>query len=309
MIVDFKKHPLQGETDSSNVPSDSQTGAVPMASEKVNFEQAKPSRKPSAADDAAREQSTIVFPNNDLDVAVQVARHVYERSGLGACPLDELAAQAGTTMSGNFRNKNSAARIFGFIEKGGQSTIKLTDLGARLVSAESEADAKATAFLNVPLYSQIYEKYRGKLLPPTKALEREMVSLGVIPTQAKAARQIMQRSARQAGYFNSGEDRLVRPRTTAAGGTAAETLDQTVADAPAPREEEAPRRNGYGGGGGGQYHPFIQGLLQTLPEPGTLWTVEGRAAWLQAAAQNFTLIYKGEGKIDVQVHAKADKAA
>jgi hypothetical protein len=55
------------------------------------------------------------------------------------------------------------------------------------------------------------------------------------------------------------------------------------------------------GGGGGQYHPFIEGLLQTLPEPGTLWTVEGRAAWLLAAAQNFTLIYKGEGKIDVHV--------
>ncbi len=280
-----------------------------MTGEKVNFDQAKAGAEPSDAD-AAREQSTIVFPNNDLDVAVTVAKHVYARSGLGACPLDELAAQAGTTMSGNFRNKNSAARIFGFVEKAGQSTVKLTDLGARVVSAEAEADAKATAFLNVPLYSQIYEKYRGKLLPPTKALEREMITLGVITTQAKAARQIMQRSARQAGYFASGEDRLVRPRTTAAGGTAAETLDQTVADAPAPREDEAPRRNGHGGGsGGGQYHPFIQGLLQTLPEPGTLWTVEGRAAWLQAAAQNFTLIYKGEGKIDVQVHAKADKAA
>ncbi len=281
-----------------------------MTGEKVDFEQAKAAPKQSAASGAPREQSTIVFPNYDLDAAVSVAKHAYARSGLGGCPLDELAAQAGTTMSGNFRNKNSAARTFGFIEKDGQSKVKLTDLGARVVSSESEADAKATAFLNVPLYSQIYEKYRGKLLPPTKALEREMVTLGVIPTQAKAARQIMQRSARQAGYFASGEDRLVRPRTTAGGSSATETLDQTIADAPPLREEEAPRRNGYGGGGGtGQYHPFIQGLLQTLPEPGTLWTVEGRAAWLQAAAQNFTLIYKGEGKNDVQVAtAKADKA-
>jgi len=54
-----------------------------------------------------------------------------------------------------------------------------------------------------------------------------------------------------------------------------------------------------GGGGKRTLHPFIQGLLDTLPEQGTLWTVEGRAAWLQAAAQNFTLIYKGEGKIDI----------
>ncbi len=275
-----------------------------MAGEKVDFDKAK--AKPTA--DAPRAQSTIEFPNNDLDSAVTIARHVYDRSGLGKCPLDELAAQAGVTMSGNFRNRNAAAKLFGFIEKDGQSAVKLTDLGARVVSAESEADARATAFLNVPLYSGIFEKYRGKLLPPSKALEREMVTLGVIPTMATPARQIMQRSARQAGFYpSSAEDRLVRPRATA-NGAAAETLDQAAADAPPPpREEKTPRRRS--GGGGGQYHPFIEGLLETLPEPGTLWTVEGRAAWLQAAAQNFTLIYKGEGKIDVQVSGKTEKAA
>ena len=167
-----------------------------MAGEKVDFDKAK--AKPTA--DAPRAQSTIEFPNNDLDSAVTIARHVYDRSGLGKCPLDELAAQAGVTMSGNFRNRNAAAKLFGFIEKDGQSAVKLTDLGARVVSAKSEADARATAFLNVPLYSGIFEKYRGKLLPPSKALEREMVTLGVIPTMATPARQIMQRSARQAGF-------------------------------------------------------------------------------------------------------------
>jgi hypothetical protein len=272
-----------------------------MTGEKVSFDQAK-GAKAKAADAAPRAQSTIEFPNYDLDSAVAITRHVYDRSGLGKCPLDELAAQAGVTMSGNFRNRNAAAKLFGFIEKDGQSAVKLTDLGARVVSAESEADARATAFLNVPLYSQIYDKYRGKLLPPSKALEREMVTLGVIPTMATTARQIMQRSARQAAFYPSGaEDRLVRPRP-AASSASAETLDQAVADAPpSSGEQEYPRRNGHGGGGGGQYHPFIQGLLQTLPEPGTLWTIEGRAAWLQAAAQNFTLIYKGDGKIDVKV--------
>lgn len=278
-----------------------------MAGEKVNFDQAK-----NAAEGPQQQSSSIQFPNVDLDVAINITRGVYARAGLGKCPLDELAAELGVTISGTFRVRNSAARLFGFIEKDGQSAVKLTDLGARLVSSESEADARATAFLNIPLYAQIYEKYRGKLLPPTKALEREMITLGVITTQAAAARQIMQRSARQAGYFNSGEDRLVRPR---AAGAAGETIDQTVADAsPAAREDEPRGNNHFGGGaggGGGQYHPFVQGLLQTLPEPGTLWTVEGRAAWLQAAAQNFTLIYKGEGKIDVHVSGaqKHDKAA
>lgn len=75
--------------------------------------------------------------------------------------------------------------------------------------------------------------------------------------------------------------------------------------------DEATRIGGSGGGGGGgQYHPFIQGLLQSLPEPGTVWTIEGRAAWVKAAIQNFTLMYQGDGTIDVQVAAaKLDKAA
>ena len=274
-----------------------------MAGEKVSFDQAK-----ANATGAPQQSSTIAFPNVDLEVAATVTRHVYERAGLGKCPLDELAAQAGVTISGTFRVRNSAAKLFGFIEKDGQSAVKLTDLGARLMTTESEAEARAAAFLNVPLFAQIYEKYKGKLLPPTKALEREMITLGVITTQASAARQIMMRSARTAGYLNSGEDRLVRPRAT--GGNSPETIEQAVADAPAPNaaEPEQQRRGGNGGaGGGGRYHPFIEGLLQTLPEPGTLWTIEGRAAWLQAAAQNFTLIYQGEGKIDVKAEAGPTK--
>jgi hypothetical protein len=281
-----------------------------MTGEKVNFDKAKA----ETAGASGPASSTISFPNVDLDAAIAIARYTYSRAGLSKCRLDELAAEAGVTVSGSFRVRIAAAKTFGFVEKDGQSALKLTDLGARVVSEDGETNARADAFMNVPLFSQIYEKYRGKLLPPTKALEREMVTLGVIPTMSTQARQIMQRSARQAGYFGSGEDRLVRPRATGAG---AETLDQAVADAPpSPHEEEAPRRSGGGGAGGGQhnggqYHPFIQGLLQTLPEPGTLWTVEGRAAWLQAAAQNFTLIYQGEGKIDVQISLppKADKAA
>ena len=50
-------------------------------------------------------------------------------------------------------------------------------------------------------------------------------------------------------------------------------------------------------------HPFIQGLLQTLPAAGTVWAIEGRAAWLKAAAQNFTLMYQGEGDIEITASA------
>lgn len=279
-----------------------------MKGEKIKFESAAAAK----ADNGARtnDRSGIAFPYMDLDDAVDVAKRLYARSGISACPVDELAAEMKqTTSSGNFRLKTATARTFGLITKDGQSSLKLTDLGCHLVSPESESDAKATAFLEVPLYSQIYEKYKGKLLPPTKALEREMQVMGVASKQTDKARHAFQRSAKQAGYFNSGEDRLVRPKSSGAT-IATETIEQAVADAPNDFATESKRRGGpSGGGGGGQYHPFIQGLLQTLPEPGTLWTVDGRAAWLMAAAQNFTLIYKGEGKIDVKVDAATKGAS
>jgi hypothetical protein len=268
-----------------------------MRGEKVNFGAAKAKAESGAT--RTNERSGISFPYMDLDDAADVAKKLYARSGISSCPLDELAAEMKqTTSSGNFRLKTTTAGIFGLVEKDGRSSIKLTELGCRLVSPDGETDAKASAFLHVPLYNQVYEKYKGKLLPPTKALEREMQTLGVASKQTDKARLAFQRSAKQAGYFDSGEDRLVRPRVTASG-AAAETLDQAAADAPPGEREPTPqRRNGSGGGGG--YHSFVEGLLETMPEPGTVWTIEGRAAWLEAAANIFTLIYKGEGRIAIQ---------
>lgn len=278
-----------------------------MKGEKVNFSAAAAAKSSGGR---TNERSAIAFPYMDLDDGIDVAKKLYARRGISSCPLDELAAEMKqTTSSGNFRLKTGTARTFGLVEKDGQSSMKLTDLGCRLVSPDGETAAKADAFLAVPLYNQIYEKYLGKLLPPTKALEREMQTLGVAAKQTDKARMAFYRSARQAGYFNSGDDRLVRPRITASG-PAAETLDQAAADAPLNEREPSPkRRNGSGSGGG--HHPFVEGLLDTLPEPGTVWTIEGRAAWLEAAANIFTLMYKGEGRIAVQAvpPQRKDKAS
>lgn len=42
---------------------------------------------------------------------------------------------------------------------------------------------------------------------------------------------------------------------------------------------------------GNELHPFITGLLKTLPEPETEWTIAGRVKWLQTASGIFGLIY------------------
>jgi hypothetical protein len=246
------------------------------------------------------ERSEIAFPYLDLDAGVEVAQKIYARAGISSCPLDELAAEMGqTTSSGNFRLKTATARVFGLVLKDGQSGIKLSDLGSDAISQDvgTSSDARSTAFLQVPLYLQIYEKYRGKLLPPTKALEREMQTLGVSSKQLDSARRAFQRSAKQAGFFNSGEDRLVKPKSNGLSNVVPETIDQ-------PKSEKAssdlPHKSAATATNVG-LHPFVQGLLQTMPEAGTVWEAEGRAAWLQTAANIFTLIYKGEEKILAEV--------
>jgi hypothetical protein len=282
-----------------------------MTGKKVDFSAAAEAKARSREDaDRTNERSAIAFPYLDLNAAVEVAKALYGRRGISSCALDELAAALNqTTSSGNFRLKTSTARTFGLIDKDGQSAFKLSELGCRLISPDGETDAKADAFLQVPLYNQIYEKYRGKLLPPTKALEREMQTLGVSSKQTDKARHAFQRSARQAGFFNDGDDRLVRPRTASAVDGAPETISQAVADSRADERNNTRERRGGSNGGGGNYHPFIEGLLKTLPEPDTVWSVEGRAAWLRAAAHNFTLMYQGEGQvlIDVQEKDKSGK--
>ena len=274
-----------------------------MTGEKVDFDEADADRsQASKGADGQVERSTIGFPYLDLDVAVEVARAVYNRSGLGSCEVDELAAEMSQTVSGAFRLKTATAKIFDLVDKDGRSAFRLTQLGRRLVSEGSETDARAEAFLAVPLYKEIYDQYRGHNLPPAKALEREMRNLGVSSKQTDKARQAFERSARQAGYFDAGENRLVRPRSNTTSPKAEDTPSQEANKQTGSKTDQVTERAGNGGDAG--LHPFIQGLLQTLPEPDTVWSVEGRAAWLETAANCFTLMYKGEGKITVLAEGK-----
>lgn len=249
-----------------------------MTGNTVNIQDAKP--QPEA--DGKRERSTIAFPYGDVGDAISVAQAIHENAGM-SCSIDQLAAYLKQTpTSGAFRLNLSTARIFGLIENE-KGQVSLTPLGQRIVDPNQQARAKAEALMHVPLYSAIYEKYKGHLLPPAKALEREMAALGVAAKQADKARQAFERSAQEAGYFAHGKERLVPPAFP--GGP--ETLK---VDPPPPPNNE---RRGGGGNGGDELHPFIQGLLKTLPKPEQAWPVEHRVRWLQTAAGIFDLIYKG----------------
>lgn len=273
-----------------------------MTGETIQFE----STSPETAPDAKREQSTILFPYLDQNAGIEVARAMYEARGHGAVEAHELAAQMKQTVSGAFRLKTGTARIFGLTEKDGRDGTRLSDLGKAIIAPETEAAARAEAFMRVPLYAAIYEKYKGQRLPPMKALEREMQSLGVSSKQADKARQAFERSAKQAGYRELGEDRLVRPRATL-DGNAGLTREEEAGESHGDDKGKGAGSGGGGGGGGrgsDDLHPFIRGLLDTLPAPGSDWPANERAKWLQTAASIFGLIYKGSGEVEVKAKSQ-----
>lgn len=258
-----------------------------MEGETASFERAAEQREPQK-----REQSTISFPYHDLDAAAEVGNAVYSRVGYGSCELDELAAEMDQVISGAFRVKLAAAKTFGIVEKDGRSAVKLTDLGKKIVNDAGDIGARVAAFFSVPLYEAIYEQYKGQKLPPMKALERAMLELGVSSKQTDKARQAFERSAEQAGFFDAGKDRLVKPRIDVSASIKG-AGDEVAADSDKGKEEKVTpdRRKSGGGGDGGRYHPLIQGMLETLPDVGEAWPEAERKAWLTMAESIFAMIY------------------
>jgi hypothetical protein len=262
-----------------------------MAGEKVVNAQA--GKKPVAPESQKRERSTIEFPYGDLDDAVSVATAIHTNAGLSAS-TDQLAAyMKQSATSGAFRTKTATAGVFG-LTTNERGTVSLTSLGRKIVDPAQARLAGAEAFLAVPLYKAVFDKFRGHTLPPPAALEREMANLGVATKQTDKARQAFERSAQQAGFFAHGTDRLVMPAGAPEKSGQAKSEDGRPADL-----------KGGGGGrgdGGGTTHPFIQGLLQKLPPAESQWDDAERVKWLDAAVRIFDLMYQGgAGNVSVEL--------
>jgi hypothetical protein len=119
-------------------------------------------------------------------------------------------------------------------------------------------------------------------LPSSEGLEGAIVNLGVVPKQKATARQVLQRSAKQAGFFDLVPNRLVMPAIGAVPQPQQQPKANGSSMPPVLHEPE----NGI--------HPFIQGLLKTLPTPEKEWEPEARMKWLQAAAGIFDVMYKSK---------------
>lgn len=252
----------------------------------------------SKNDDSAQ-RSTIEFPYNDLDDAVKIAKAIANNAGV-SCALDQLAAYLGVSISGPFRLRVSNARMFG-ITNNEKGAVNLTDLGRMIADPKTESAARADAFLNVELYKALFEKYRGFALPSAAGLEREMQNLGVSAKQTDKARQTFTRSARQAGFFAHGEDRLVRPATT--------PLPKATTSDFKGKADILPPGGGGGrgdGGGGDLSHldPLLLEYLKKIPAVSDGWPSDKRVRWFRTFAMIASEVYDGEGA-GVEIEIKA----
>jgi hypothetical protein len=231
-----------------------------------------------------RQRSSIAFPYMDLGEAIALAKAIHNNVGTGTCSIEQLAPWVKQSPSSSgFRSRLAAARLFGLINTDRSEALQLTELGKLVVDNKRDREGRAKAFLSVPLYAALHDKFKGSVVPPVAALEKELAALGVASTLTDTARRVLERSADQAGFYESGRDRLVMPGFTPA----------MQREEEKPLEEE-PAHGGGNGGGGKQppIDPIIAGLLARLPKTGAAWPEADRKLWLQLLEGSFKLIYK-----------------
>lgn len=240
------------------------------------------------ADKPERLHSSVQFPYGDLDTAVEVPAAMHG-AGYRECAPDQLAAAMKQQVSsGSFRGKIAVARAFGLVDTA-PGRIAITDLGYRILDPSQQKKARVDSFLSVELYRKLYDEFRGKQLPPRPAaLERTFERYGVSPKQTDKARQVFDRSAKQAGFFDHGPDRLILP----GGLDAAERPEPSALES---RELPPTIRIGGGSDGGGDapshLDPLIVALLHKMPK-GKVWPIADRIRWLRALAINLSFVYE-----------------
>lgn len=254
-------------------------------------------------DATARQRSSISFPYVDIGAAFNLALAIHNHVGHGSCTEDQLAAWTNqSARSSGFREQIRAAKMAALVEGEG-GNLQLADLGRNLADPDRARAAKAQAFLSVPLFKAVYDKYRGTVLPPAAALERDMVGLGVSEKQKDRARQVLERSADISGFFESGKTKLVMPAIA----EGASPPHKNGSIGPAPQEEGSKGSSGSGGGAGagsgggigGSNDPLIKALIEKLPTHGN-WPVEDRINWLKMLVMGFQIAYGADDEIEIK---------
>jgi hypothetical protein len=202
------------------------------------------------------DEENVRVPKVDLTGSIQIAE-VVDRYGLSAS-VDTVAGVLGQSLkSGAFRTRMSAAGLFGLVDSR-RGTVVPTPLGRRILDPTTRQAAMVEAFLNVDVFRNVYERFKGGRLPgDSNGLAEELRRLGVAAKKADQIRRVLRRSAEQAGFFHAGPDRLVLPSSTVVPGPASPQpqIEQEAAEADASALRP-------------EHDPMINGALKVLPPKG-----------------------------------------
>lgn len=268
---------------------------------------------PAEGESKARPKSGVGFPYFDLEQSIRVAADIHTKGG-NACSSDQIAAWLGyqNVKSGTFLTRLAAARQFGLIAGQGERitvTERALQILAPVMPSDAEA-AKAEAFLDVDLFSRIYEQFKGSVLPPEIGLKNLFANtFKIVPDRVQVAIRTFLNSAEQAGFFSTTGDasRLIHPVKMGSGSRAAAPAaipPATTPDEPPAPVSEKPKVGGGGGGGGGGgdgrgdgpsgVHSAIVGLLRDLPPAGSHWSSAKKARFLAAFQATIDFVYPPE---------------
>ena len=244
-------------------------------------------------DRAKRERSKIEFPYSDLEATVDMARVLHLNTGGSPCEDVQLAGWMNQTATGGtFRTRVSSARLFGLIDSN-QGRISLTPLGRDIIDTNNMKSAALEAFLRVPLFSAMYEQYKGYALPPPAAIERQMEALGVSSKVKDRARQTFMKSANFAGFIDATTGRFIKPAVMA---PAPQDAGSNRLDSDKSGIGVGGNNHGAGNGAGLNLDPLLIELLKKIPQTGDPWPSSQRVRWFRTFAMNVSQIYDDENE-------------
>ncbi|MGH9958193.1 MAG: hypothetical protein ACREBC_13850 [Pyrinomonadaceae bacterium] len=255
-----------------------------------------PERKSSPSEKQSR--SGILFPYFDLDQSIKVAQVIHEQGG-GRCKSEQLAPWLGytSTNSGTYMMRIYSAKYFGLATPT-KDVVSLSERAMAIIAPvmpDEALRARVEAFLDIPLFAQVYERFKGQPLPPQVGLKNLFEgTFHIPPDRVSQALRVFYNSAEQAGFFKLSGDqsRLITPVIT---------RQQDKKEIPVTKEESppAPERPRTGGGSDGPpgVHSAIIGLLRELPPPGTPWNAQQKQRFLDAFKATIDFIYPPEEQV------------
>lgn len=193
-----------------------------IATEKTSGIDRSSATGPSAAarvPKVALEYVLVLLASVDVNGAPQTIAQIAESVG-----------QSGN--SGAFRTRLSAATYFGFVESTRRGHVVLTELGQHALDSERRREALLSAWMNVPVFRTLYDRYAGRPLPSRLGIEDDLQSLGVTAAAAAQVRRVMISSADSAGLLPADRDRLVMPSPAPAPQVAAAAAPAAASPAP-----------------------------------------------------------------------------